>query len=65
MLKTIIGKLEKKKVKKIMTWIVMWYNWNVATINAMLQFLEILVAYLRVARDNFFRMVSLNILLIL
>ena len=48
-----------------MTWIVMWYNWNVATINAMLQFLEILVAYLRVARDNFFRMVSLNILLIL
>ena len=65
MLKTIIGKLEKKKVKKIMTWIVMWYNWNVVIINTTLQFLEILVAYPRIARDNFFRMVSLNILLIL
>ena len=48
-----------------MTWVVMWHNWNVVTINVTLQFLEILVAYPRVARDNFFRMVSLNILLIL
>ena len=36
MLKTIIGKLERKK---IMTWILMWLNWNVATINVMLQFI--------------------------
>ena len=38
MLKKIIGKLERKK---IMTWILMWLNWSVATINAMLQLLDI------------------------
>ena len=38
MLKTIIGKLERKK---IMTWILMQLNWNVATINVMLQLLDI------------------------
>ena len=45
MLKTIIGKLEKKKrkEKEIMTWTLMQFNWSVATINVTLQFLEILV----------------------
>ena len=38
MLKTIIGKLERKK---IMMWILMQLNWNVATINVMLQLLDI------------------------
>ena len=38
MLKKIIGKLERKK---IMTWILMQLNWNVATINVMLQLLDI------------------------
>ena len=31
----------------------MWLNWSVATINAMLRLLDILVADPRVARDNF------------
>ena len=29
--KKIIGKL---KIKKIMTWMLMWFNWSVSTINA-------------------------------
>ena len=40
MLKTIIEKLERKK---IMTWMLMWLNWSVATINAMLQFIYTVV----------------------
>ena len=40
MLKTIIEKLERKK---IMTWMLMWLNWRVATINAMLQFIYTVV----------------------
>ena len=38
MLKTIIGKLERKK---IMTWMLMWIIWSVATINDTLQLLDI------------------------
>ena len=33
----IIGKL---KIKKIMTWTLMWFNWSVATINATFQLLD-------------------------
>ena len=38
MLKTIIGRLKRKK---IMTWILMWLNWSVAEINAMLKLLDL------------------------
>ena len=41
MLKTIIEELVKKRRKKIMTWMLMWLNWSVATINSILQLLEI------------------------
>ena len=41
MLKTIIRKLEKKREKKTMTWMLMWLNQSVATINATFQLLEI------------------------
>ena len=40
MLKTIIGKLERKK---IMAWTLMWLNWSVATTNAMLQLIYIYI----------------------
>ena len=40
MLKTIIGKLERKK---IMIQRLMWLNWSKATINATLQFLDIYI----------------------
>ena len=40
MLKTILGKLERKK---IMTWTLMWFNQSVATINITLQLLEIYI----------------------
>ena len=33
-----IGKLERKK---IMTWILMWLNWSVVTLNTTLQLLDI------------------------
>ena len=36
--KKIIGKLKRKM---IMTWILMWLNWSVATINATFQLLNI------------------------
>ena len=38
MLKTILGKLERKK---IMMQMLIWFNWSVTTINATLQFLNI------------------------
>ena len=38
MLKKIIGKL---KIKKIMTWMLMWLNCSVVTIHAMHQLLDI------------------------
>ena len=37
-----------------MTWLLMWLNVKVATLNATLQLLVILVADPRVARDKFF-----------
>ena len=40
MLKTIIGKLERKK---IMAWTLMWLNWSVATINVILQLIYIYI----------------------
>ena len=36
--KKIIGKLERKT---IMTWMLMWLNWSIATINATFQLLDI------------------------
>ena len=38
MLKTIIGRLERKM---IMIWTLMWLDWSVATINVTLQLLDI------------------------
>ena len=38
MLKTILGKLERKK---IMMQMLIWFNWSVTIINATLQFLNI------------------------
>ena len=38
MLKTILGKLERKK---IMMQMLIWFNWSVTTINATLQLLDI------------------------
>ena len=38
MFKKIIGRLERKM---ILMWILMWLNWSVAIINAMLQLLDI------------------------
>ena len=40
MLKTIIGKLKRKK---IMVWTLMWLNWSVIIINAMLHLLDIYI----------------------
>ena len=38
----------------MMTWLLMWHNVSVAILNTMLQFLVILAANPRVARDNHF-----------
>ena len=38
--KKIIGKL---KIKKIMTWMLMWLNWSIVTINTTLQLLDIYI----------------------
>ena len=40
MLKTIIRKLERKK---LMTWMLMWLNWSIAIINVVLQFIYIYI----------------------
>ena len=37
-----------------MTWLLMWLNVSVATLNATLQLLVLLAANPRVARDNYF-----------
>ena len=52
MLKKIIGKLERKM---IMTWMLMWLNWSGATINVMLQLLDILAYNPHNVRDTYYK----------
>ena len=55
--------IELKNSEKMMrmTWLLTWLNVSVATLNATLHFLVILVADPRVACDNIFRIISLNL----
>ena len=55
--------IELKNSEKMMrmTWLLTWLNVSVATLNATLHFLVILVADPHVARDNIFRIISLNL----
>ena len=41
-----------------MTWLLTWFNVSVATLNATLQLLVILVADPHVVRGNYFRVIS-------